>query len=62
VVRLLLEKGANTKSKDTVSAVRAVHVGYGCGNFTAALLSGVIDVSGSSMGMRLCTRHLTGET
>jgi ankyrin repeat protein len=32
VVRLLLEKGADVKAKDKVSAFRAVHVGYGGGN------------------------------
>jgi ankyrin repeat protein len=31
-VRLLLEKGSSTKTKAEVSAVRAVHVGYGGGN------------------------------
>jgi ankyrin repeat protein len=32
VVRLLLEKGADTEVKDEVSAVRAVRVWYGGGN------------------------------
>jgi hypothetical protein len=61
-VQLLLEKGAYTDAKNEVSDLRVLLVGYGCGNLSAAFLSGVVDVSGSSMGMRLCTRHLTGET
>jgi hypothetical protein len=61
-VQLLLEKGAYTDAKNEVSDLRALLVGYGCGNFTAALLSGVIDLSGSRMGMRLCTRHLWRDT
>jgi hypothetical protein len=32
VARLLLEKGAGIEAKDKVSAVCAVHVGYGNGN------------------------------
>jgi ankyrin repeat protein len=32
VLRLLLGKGANIETKEEVSAVRAMHVGYGGGN------------------------------
>jgi ankyrin repeat protein len=38
MVRLLLEKGADTDLLNQVSAVCAVHVGYGGGNLPAALL------------------------